>query len=199
MTKVLLGAGLAAALLAGTALSAQAATNQGSLGTFDDTGVANTSFTIGTPNTPFDYLYTFTLSVDGFVSASATNAYTITPAVPARPGRPAVPSTSSRISDFNIIVDGTPGVTGDLLNTQISSYPPTSSLVLFSPGTYTLDVVGTSGSSPGGSSVGVSFSFSAAPTMSTVPLPSSVGLFGAAVAGLGVVGAARRKSKTVTA
>lgn len=56
------------------------------------------------------------------------------------------------------------------------------------PGMYYIQVSGTSQGSAGGYGGTASF-------QSTVPLPNSVALFGVAVAGLGIAGAARRRSK----
>lgn len=186
MMKFFAGASLAVALLSGTAMSAQAATttyDRGSLGVFSGSDTAGDFFKISTASQMFDLAYTFTLNVAGYVSTGATNAYTSSTSK----GK----TTTTKISDFLLTVNGVNGLYSDLGGVQHSDYPPTSSLILLAPGTYNLDVTGKTGIP--NSSVGLTFSFNAAP--STVPLPGTVALFGAALAGLGMFGAFQRKGK----
>lgn len=164
MKSALAAAALAITMVAGSAVTSQAAVvvTSGTADAFGNFGGGNTT---SASNTKF---YSFLIPLLGSysVTASVTTA----------------PSSKVALSAFNFYdnmgdILGSVG-TGNSKTFNIGAYTfPTS-------GTY---YVGVTSSGKGGYSGNIA--------VSAVPLPTSVALFGAALAGVGIAGAARRKSR----
>lgn len=181
MKNVLVAAALASTVLAGSTFSASAATigfprGQGNV----------TSFPMGNFTYDFDFMLSTPQSIDG-ISASSSSS------VKNSKGKPIANLTFASVELFN----STGGTVysslaaGDTISGQsFNVYPG----VNVAAGDYRVEIKGNVTAGTG--------SFNGNLSVSQVPLPSSVAMFGTALLGLaavGGIGAMRRKSSSATA
>lgn len=175
MKKVLAATAVAAALLAGSASSSFATTY--SIGTISGNYTYNLGGAPGTVEKgKFSDTYSFTLAnMATLTKASITNA---------------IAASMNKISNFTVSLfagttaTGTPIASAKAKQIDDGFQFGSLSSSHLGKGDYVLKVSGNTGSASYGGSLAIS----------AVPLPSTVALFGVALAGLGVAGALRRKS-----